>query len=234
MTPMNGFSGKKESALRYLRLASGISREELASELGLEPDSVAAFEEGCRWMPLCDMVNLSDFFAVGCSALLNDDMQEAAASIGHPIIRDILRQQERRRLRQEYRERIGNEGEEWVTQMERVKLAGTPYANAVNPNYADDPDSHFDILSFTPEGECVYIEVKATVGGDDVPFFMTTAELRFLRKCIDEGRRYELHRVTHVTDPARRLQDVYTAEELLEQFELFPGSYILGKKLEVA
>lgn len=234
MTLRNGFSAKGESTLRYLRLAAGIRREELASKLGLEPDSVAAFEKGCRWMPLCDMVNLSDFFAVGCSALLNDDMQEAAASISHPIVRDDLQQKERRRLRQEYRERIGSEGEEWVTQMERAKLAGTPYANAVNPNYADDPDSHFDILSFTPEGECVCIEVKATSGGEDVPFYMTAAEFRFLRQCIDEGRQYELHRVIYATEPALRQRFVYTAQEVLDRFELFPSSYILGKKLEVA
>lgn len=232
MTPRNGFSKKKESTLRYLRLANGVSREKLAEEVGLQSDTIAAFENGCRWLSLCDMVKLSDFFAVGCSVLLNDDMQEAAASVNRPITYDTP--QKRNRLRQAYRKQVGDKGEEWVAQMERERLAGTPYANSVNPNYANDPDSHFDILSFTPAGECIYVEVKTTAGNDDIPFFMTAAELRFLQQCIDEGKRYELHRVVHATEPALRRQFVYSAQELLEQFDLFPSTYIMGKKLETA
>ncbi len=234
MIAKNGFSGKKESALRYLRLAEGISQEDLAVEVGLPLDSVVAFEEGCRWMPLCDMVQLSDYFAVGCSVLLNDNMKEAAASIGRPIVRDTLQQQERCRTRQEYRDQIGTAGEEWVTQMERERLDGTPYANAVNPNYANDPDSHFDILSFTESGECVFIEVKSTGGGEEMPFFITDAEFHFLRKCADEGKRYELHRVTHVTNPAMRKRFVYTAKDLIEKFDLIPNSYHARKKVHAA
>lgn len=234
MTPKNGFSMKRESALRFLRLAEGIDRETLAKEVGLDPCAIRTFEEGCRWLPLSDAANLSDFFAVGCSTLLNDDMRGAVAAVGHPIHWNGQRQQESNRIRQAYRERVGNEGEAWVAQLERDKLVGTPYANAVNPNYASDPECHFDILSFTPEGACINIEVKATAGGEDVPFYMTAAELRFLRQCIDEGKRYELHRVIYATDPVLRKRFIYTAQEVLDRFELFPNSYILGKKLEVA
>ena len=232
MTPMTGFSVKEESALRFLRLAEGIDRETLGGEVGVEPCAIQTFEEGCRWLPLCDAASLSDFFAVGCSTLLNDDMREAAAAVTHPIRWSGQQQKNRNRIRQTYRERIGGEGEAWVAQMERDKLMGTPYANAVNPNYANEPECHFDILSFTPEGECIYIEVKSTAGGDDAPFFMTSAELRFLRRCINEGKRYELHRVIYATKPNLRRRLIYTAREVLEQFELLPSSYLLGKRLE--
>ena len=234
MTPKNGFpmagAGERESVLRYLRLAAGLSREALAKEVGLTVEDIELFETGSRWLPLELVIKLSDYFCVSCTALLWDDMEEVTDLFQHPIRRETGERRGEQQARQTYRRRIGDAGEAWVAELEREKLVGTAYANAVNPNYSSEETAHFDILSFTPTGECVYIEVKSTAGEEGQPFFLTASELQFAEQCLYEGKRYELHRVSYVTDPERRARTVYTAQQVLELFDRIPSTYLMCRK----
>ena len=114
---------------------------------------------------------------------------------------------------------VGLTGEVWVYKEERKKLENTPYHDAVNPNYADESEAHFDILSFDPQsGEEIIIEVKATSGEPDTPFTLTAPELDLMLDCIDAGLRYELHRVSYVNDPDKRTRTIYTPRQILDEF----------------
>ena len=116
---------------------------------------------------------------------------------------------------------------------EQEKLKDTEYCYAVNPNYSVNERSHFDILSFTPDGDFIYIEVKGSKGGLEEPFFMSTAELAFLEECMIQGLNYELHRVIYAKDPEKRKRIIYTPKEVLENYIYEPSNYLFRLKEEV-
>ena len=118
----------------------------------------------------------------------------------------------------------GLRGEVLVLRHEREKLAGTPYENAVDPNYALDPGFGFDLLSFTPDGKPLYIEVKATSDTGNTPFFMTANEKDFMELCRDTGRNYELHRIYDLDGTPKRI--IYTPKEL-SRFQFIPNDYLV-------
>ena len=51
---------------------------------------------------------------------------------------------------------------------------------------------------------------------------MTDDEYAFMKSCIANRERYELHRVTYALNKRKRKDTVYTAEELLRLFEFRP------------
>ena len=80
---------------------------------------------------------------------------------------------------QERRREIGRQGEEYVVDFERKKLveAGkTDLAKRVRRVSISDIGAGFDVLSFTPQGEQIYIEVKTTIG-NGFSFEITINEL---------------------------------------------------------
>lgn len=217
----------KENVLRYLRLAFGMSREEVARRVGLMSEDIERFENGSRWLSIDKACRLADFFGVGCASLLNDRMDEVVGVLGAPIVQATNMNDDS----DSYRRWLGAVGEAWVANQERAKLAGTPYKYAVNPNYAWERAAHFDVLSFTHDGKFVYIEVKTTEVDDDHPFIITAAELKFAERCLYEGKIYELHRVVYSSDPALCRETVYTARQLLEQFSRTPSAYRMNKEV---
>ena len=209
---------KSHSALLYLRTAQGLSQRELSSKVELSPMDISKFERGHRCISLSKAISLARYFGVSCSSLLYDDFPAIFDRLKQPIPVDYAAR-ERQVRRQAGRSKVGYEGEDWVYNLELEKLKGTSYAYAVNPNYSGNERSGFDILSFTRSGEWTYIEVKSSKGGMDEPFFMSAAELLFLERCLNEGLRYELHRVSYVRDPDKRERIIYSAQEVLEKFD---------------
>lgn len=132
-------------------------------------------------------------------------------------------------LRQAENIETGRLGEQWVAAREKDKLSGTNYADQVDVEYALRA-SPFDIKSRTVDGHPLYIEVKATEGDADQEFFMTLNEYSFAENCMLKGIPYELHRVHHARDTQKRGEAVYTAEELICQFNATPASFTLQKK----
>lgn len=223
---------QNRSALLYLRTANGMSQYELAEKVGLKPMDISRFENGRRGLALPKAVTLAQCLGVSCSALLRDDFDEIFARMKKPIQINIAAR-DRQERRQAGRCKTGYEGEDWVYQLELAKLSGTPYAYAVNPNYAGEERAGFDILSFSETGEWIYIEVKASKGGINEQFHMPAAEYLFLENCLHDGVRYELHRVIYVNDPDKRERVIYSAKDVIEKFDREPSNYVFTPKKEV-
>ena len=123
----------------------------------------------------------------------------------------------------------GRKGETWVASREKEKLDNTHYRNSVEIS-SNAQRSNFDIKSRTPDGKTLYIEVKSTEGGSELPFYMSANEYNFAEHCKEHNIPYELHRVHHVHDDALRDEVIYTAEDVVNQFDKGPASYLLKQK----
>lgn len=102
---------------------------------------------------------------------------------------------------QEESRRVGALGEELVVHYERERLR-----DAGRPDLADDVQwiareigdgLGYDVRSFEPSGEDLYIEVKATALAAETPFYFSSAELDFARRHLQS---YALYRVSRVDD----------------------------------
>ena len=201
----------------FLRHRSGLTISELSEEAGVSAMSISRFENDSVSTMLCNIAPLADFFKVPASLLLVNDLNAGLSVITEAVAaRHKLAQ--RFKEQQEAQHRTGISGEEYVYLREFEKLKGTRWQKLVDPNFANNPHSHFDILSFDLDGTPVCIEVKATKGSGDKPFYMSKPELDFAVECLENGTRYELHRVYFVDDPEKRDRDIYTPEELLDKF----------------
>jgi len=132
--------------------------------------------------------------------------------------RNMLAQQ------QEYRHHVGDTGERYVLEMERLKLKDTMYANLVK-DVSDDFSIKYDIISYTLDGEELFIEVKSTENASlDRAFIMSSNELHFAWSCYQRGKPYELHRVYDLKGEPKRL--IITADVLFGgKVELAPKDY---------
>ena len=143
---------------------------------------------------LIKLQTLASHLHVPLDVIIHDRMDQALASLHTAPVIDHA---SKIKLRNTQLKRLDNglRGEELVLAKERKKLAGTPYENAVDPHFALDPSFGFDLLSFTPDGNQLYIEVKTTSDKKNTPFFISASEKAFMEFCHKTGRRYELHRV---------------------------------------
>ena len=219
--------------LTYLRTYTGMTQSELASATGLTNNDISRFERKHHNLSIGKLQRLSEYFQVSMDILWKNDLSALSLSLSQPTTREnYLREQIHQQ--QQRCEQIGDIGEAWVAEIERKRLAGTPYEALVNPNFSCEENAHFDILSFDPTtGEPIMIEVKATSGGMSEPLYMSEGEYSLLTYATEHNLRYELHRVYHVTDKRRRSRIIYTAQDLLAEFEIQPTAYILRKR-EVA
>ncbi len=138
--------------------------------------------------------------------------------------------QRRRRACQLKKLDIGDAGEALVAARERIKLSGTIYERGVNEAYADNLCFGFDILSFTRLGEPLFIEMKASAGGLDEPCFLSANEREFLLYCLRNNIRYELHRVYNIENASTAKVRIFTAQELVAQFEFEVSCYQVQRR----
>ena len=202
----------------YLRHRTGLTISELSEEAGVSAMSISRFENGSESTMLCNIAPLADFFKVSAGILLENSLEVGISEITEAV---TARHKLARRFReqQEAQHKTGISGEEYVYLREFEKLKGTRWQKLVDPNFANNPHSHFDVLSFDFDGTPVCIEVKATKGPSDKPFYMSKPELDFAMECLENGTRYELHRVYFVNDPEKRGRNIYTPQELLHTFK---------------
>ena len=100
-----------------------------------------------------------------------------------------------------YMKLIGDLGEKYVYEREIQKLidADKPdLAEMVDADKAKDNNNGYDILSYTVDGDEVHIEVKATPGSLDTPFYISQNELNKAEEFISTGGVYEIHREYNV------------------------------------
>ena len=204
--------------LTYLRCSKSLTKTELSKETGLTLNDISRFEK--RRLPGMDkVVVLARYFSVTVDALLTNNFKEVFQSFRAPMTpsHKLSRKFDESALRNS---KTGREGEDFVFRKECEKLRGTAFENAVNPNFANDPDSGFDILSFSLDGEPIFIEVKATTDTNQ-SFEMTEREIEKLNECIHDGARYELHRVYKAGTPHAR-REIISGEELITGYDRKP------------
>jgi hypothetical protein len=98
--------------------------------------------------------------------------------------------------RDERNRSLGQQGERWVVEYERVRLCNAGRADLsggiewVSDSQGDG--AGYDVRSNDPDGSEVFIEVKTTNGGELTPFLLTSNELECSREL---GRAFRLYRV---------------------------------------
>ena len=215
-----------ENVITFLRMHYGLTQQQLADACGLHVMDVGKLERKEYGIQLGKLQTLASHLQVPLDAIIHDRMELAIASLHTAPVIDHA---SKIRLCSTQLKRLDNglRGEEFVLAKERKKLAGTPYENAVDPHYALDPSFGFDLLSFTPDGSRIYIEVKTTSEKKNMPFFMSASEKAFMEFCVETGRSYELHRVFDIDRKPRRV--IYTLEDLLH-FRYTPHDYLVTKE----
>lgn len=214
--------------LGYLRVRDGLSQNQLAKECGLHTNDISRFERG-RYGQTWKYRRLADFFHIKVDTLVRDDIAEIAAHTKNKLV-STHRTQEAFRKKRDIQAKVGCAGEDIVTEAERAILAGTKFANAVNPHYAESLDSGFDIMSFTSEGEPKYIEVKTTLKSSaDTPFFMSAREIAFMNHCREKQLIYQLHRVYDLVDDNHWSREVYSLQDM-ENYEFIPTEYLVRRR----
>ncbi len=218
------------SLVLYLRTYQGLTQQQVAASCGLNCIDVSRLERGQKGLRFGSLMALASFFGVTPDAIFYDDFRDLSLNlVSGRTPGNALR--ERLHRHQAYCEQIGNAGEAWVTQLEEEKLKGTGYEGMVNPNYTKEGKAHFDLMSFDKATEApIIVEVKSTDGDEDEDFFLSDKEFQTLTYCARHGICYELHRVSHVNDPAKRKRRIYRTEEVLDLFDAMPHVYVLHRK----
>ena len=120
--------------------------------------------------------------------------------------------------------KLGRLGEEFALGLEKTRLreAGRPdLAKQVEWTADIRGDGYgFDIASFTPEGDPLFVEVKTTNFGWRTPFYITRGEVGFSR---EERKRYRLIRVFQFSSANRAYYMLHGAIE--DHCRLEPISY---------
>lgn len=150
-----------ENIITFLRMHHGLTQQQLADSCGLKVMDVGKLERKEYGIQLGKLQTLASHLHVPLDAIIHDRLDLVLASL-HTA--PVIDRASKRKLRSTQLKRldVGLRGEELVLAEERRKLAGTPYENAVDPHYALDPGFGFDLLSFRPDGQRLYIEVKTT------------------------------------------------------------------------
>lgn len=215
-----------ENVITFLRVHYGLTQQQLAEACGLNVMDVGKLERKEYGIQLIKLQTLASHLHVPLDVIIHDRMDLALASLHTAAVIDHA---SKIKLRNTQLKRLDNglRGEELVLAKERKKLAGTPYENAVDPHFALDPSFGFDLLSFTPDGNQLYIEVKTTSDKKNTPFFISASEKAFMEFCHKTGRRYELHRVFDIDRNPKRV--IYTSEDLLH-FRYTPHDYLVTKE----
>ena len=220
------------SALKLLRKRFNLTLAKLAELCGVGATKLSSIERG-NTAQISVFEAIAAFFSVSLDALVRNDVGKVIASLP----KDVKFPTESEGMIDIFRKNSianGKKGELYVLSLERAALAGTPYANAVTDAPAHESQAHFDVYSFTPDGEPKYIEVKATSYHCSKPFELTAKEYEFLCECVRTGKKYELHRVYKLNDPEKVGEKIYTAQEVLDMFAMEPSVYKMCIKEEIA
>lgn len=122
----------------------------------------------------------------------------------------------------QYQHQIGKQGEEMVIAYEKKQLKDAGRKDlAENVRKVLDGEG-FDILSFDADGTEKFIEVKTTKGDEDSPFFLSDAELAFLK--ANRGK-YVIYRIFNFK-PLHGSGDFYILDGDIENgILLYPKTY---------
>lgn len=217
-----------ENVTVFFRMHQGLTQAEFAKACGLTTLDISKIERGIFKIKLRKMLNLASYLSVPVDAIINNRFESALSAFHEP---PAVNEKAEASLRKAHNSRMENglKGQDLVVAMEREKLQGTPFCNAVNANYALDPAFGFDVLSFDHNGEVIYIEVKASSEAKESAFIMTASEVAFMEECRRNGKRYEVHRILNVNRRPKRI--IYSLADL-EKFSYAPNEYLVSKEAQ--
>lgn len=213
----------------YMRNYMNLSKKQISEATGLTQNDLVRMEKGNIRAGISKFKALADFFKISIESLLYNDIRAALITFKEPpkVSHGLIGQM--KAIRDMYDD-IGCKGEDWVYSLELEKLKGTIYANGVNPNFSDDKDANFDTLSFTTDGDSIFIEVKTTTGKADEPFYISTGELKRAKICLDKGELYEIHRVFYIDNPKKRGRNIIPVDKLFSEYDFIPENYRVVRK----
>ena len=120
---------------------------------------------------------------------------------------------------------IGRLGEEFALRREHWKLRENDGLSKQIEHVSPTDDSlGYDIKSFEPDGSDRFVEVKATTGPPNTPFFISSNELQ---KSIEIGERYVLVRVAGLPDNPVCFE---VRAPLEDNLEITPDNYLVLPK----
>ncbi len=218
-----------DNIVYFMRIRMNHTQKQISEATGLSINDIARIEKGNFRARIEKFKTLADYFGISLEALLHNDIKLALHTFNkpnktnHKMINRIKSMRDRL-------DDIGIKGEEWVYQLELEKLKGTIYENAVNPNFTDDLDSHFDILSFSNNGEHIIIETKTTSGKAGEPFYISANELKRAQECLLNKEHYEIHRVYYIDNPKKRGRMIIPVEKLFSEYKFEPINYRVLRK----
>lgn len=96
----------------------------------------------------------------------------------------------------QFKDYIGKLGEAYVYKKEKEKLKDTEYV--VDDTPSAYPDMGYDIKSYTPTGEELYIEVKTEASFKDNDFYLSDYEKKIGECLIRQGKKYYIYRVHNI------------------------------------
>ncbi|QXL83514.1 DUF3883 domain-containing protein [Comamonas sp. NLF-1-9] len=100
-------------------------------------------------------------------------------------------------LRDERNRKLGRAGEEYVLESERTRLTAHGRADLARKvlwvAQEQGDGAGYDILSFEPNGEERFLEVKTTVGHQRTPFYLSSNERDLAREAPDRFRIFRLY-----------------------------------------
>jgi|GEM_PF-2796634 len=216
------------SAVRLLRTMEGATIKALAEKIGFEYKALHRLEMGHN----CQIERfqiLAEYFGVTVDALVKNDFEAIARTRKKPVNQNLTLQNEMKKHNDEC-SRIGDKGQKlaFKWEIQRLRESGHTLAYLVNPNCADDRKLGFDMLSFTADNKPIFIEVKATKGSLDTPFHMSQAQISKAAECLEDGIEYQVHRIGFVDDIGKRILNIISARELLEDYCIKPSDYLIS------
>jgi len=213
-----------------MRRRFNLTQKQISKKTNLTQNDISRMERGNFSHGMEKFLTLSHFFDIPLEALLYNNIKLVLRTFRAPTKAEHKLSKYYTTLRKK-QEITGIKGEEWVYQLELEKLKETDYRHAVNPNYADDVDAHFDLLSFDEDGTNILIEVKTTTGEADEAFFISADELKKAKECLNNRSRYEVHRVYRINNEKKRGRHIIPADELLsDDYVFIPVTYMVKKK----
>ncbi len=214
--------------MRFMRNRIQLTQKEVSKATNLTINDISRMENGFFDHRMETFIILSKYLKVPLAALMYNDLEAALPTFKAPSKASRKMLAHFKKLR-ETRDNIGCKGEDWVLELELKKLKGTIYANGLT-SFADDPDAHFDLFSFSPTGSHLIIEVKTTTGKAEDAFFITSDELDKARECLNSGEQYEIHRVYHINNPSKRGLNIIPAQKLFSEYKFIPETFKVVRK----
>ena len=212
-----------------MRSRLGLTQKQIAKATGLTEQDISRIENGADNPFIETFILLARYFNIPIDAFVHNNLKIALSSFTKPP--QILHNNSKRiKARRDKCDEIGHKGERWVYKEEYKKLRGTGHENGINPNFADNDEANFDLLSFDLNGRAIIIEVKTTTGDESDPFFISSNEINMAKQCIRNGKCYEIHRVHNINNPQKSGRVIITAEELFENFDFIPEIYKVVQK----